>query len=82
MALEALNERHAAQIQAGTQGRRRGHTFEAEIANYINTVRKPVARTPLASHDCLFTGLPANSCSNFILNDLKLDSVQGARPFR
>ena len=36
MALIPDNEKHLLQIQAGALGRKKGHSFEQEIANYIN----------------------------------------------
>lgn len=36
MALEALNVQHALQIQAGIEGRKKGHQFEASLTELIN----------------------------------------------
>lgn len=41
MALEPIDPAHALQIQAGTIGRRAGHTFEDSIASRINALTLP-----------------------------------------
>lgn len=42
MALKALDERHALQIQAGTLGRKAGHKFEDTITQKINQFSYPI----------------------------------------
>ena len=42
MALTPTNRTHALQIQAGIQGRKRGHEFEARVANTINNIGYPL----------------------------------------
>ena len=42
MALEPVDERHALQIQAGTLGRKAGHSFEDTITARINATSFPM----------------------------------------
>ena len=42
MALEARNAKHALQIQAGINGRKRGHEFEYDLADIINSKQHPI----------------------------------------
>lgn len=74
MALEPENERHAAQIQAGTTGRKRGHSFEATVADGINRIPMPYSRQALTA-GCLFKGDPGWALLNFVFNDLDLPRV-------
>ena len=78
MALEPENERHAAQIEAGTTGRKRGHSFESVVAEGINRVAMPLSRQPLPA-GCLFKGEPGRALLNFVLNDLGLVRAKSAR---
>jgi hypothetical protein len=77
MPLEPENERHAAQIQAGTIGRRRGHSFEAVLAEQVSKLPMPFRRQPLAE-GCLFKGNPGLALLIFVLNSLKIDAVENA----
>ena len=74
MALEPENERHAAQIEAGTTGRKRGHSFEALVAEGINRVLMPFSPHTLLA-GCLFKGEPGHALLNFVMNDLGLSRV-------
>lgn len=74
MALEPDNERHAAQIEAGTTGRKRGHSFESLVADGINRIPMPFSREPVST-GCLFKGDPANALLNFLLNELDIPRV-------
>ena len=78
MALEPENARHAAQIEAGTTGRKRGHSFESVVAEGINRVVMPLSRQPLPA-GCLSKGEPGRALLNFVLNDLGLARVKSAR---
>ena len=78
MALEPENAHHAAQIEAGTTGRKRGHLFESVVAEGINRVVMPLSRQPLPA-GCLFKGEPGHALLNFVLNDLGLARVKSAR---
>ncbi len=78
MALKPENERHAAQIEAGTKGRKRGHSFESVVAEGINGINMPLVRQPLPA-GCLFKGNPGRALLNFVLNDLGLTRVKSAR---
>jgi hypothetical protein len=44
VALIPDDNKHALQILAGTRGRKRGHEFEFELANQINSMNSPVLR--------------------------------------
>lgn len=77
MALKALNETHALQIQAGLLGRKSGHQFEDTIASQINSVRYPLELTDLLSGH-VFTGNPALLLLNYIANRCKRSSIVGA----
>jgi hypothetical protein len=51
VALEPTDERHAAQILAGTTGRDFGHRFEERLANEITTIgRSPFVATKAQAH--------------------------------
>jgi len=78
MALEPENERHAAQIKAGTTGRKRGHSFESVVAEGINRLKMPLTRQAIPE-GCLFKGEPGQALLNFVLSDLKLARVKSAR---
>ena len=41
MALEPLDLQHAQQIQAGIEGRKRGHKFESDLTKSINDIPHP-----------------------------------------
>lgn len=55
MALEPIDLVHAAQIQAGTKGRNRGHKFEFDLADQINNLPFPICAS--------------NICKNVIRDD-------------
>ena len=54
MPLEPLDLQHAVQIQAGTEGRKRGHKFEFDLTASINNINCPYQITDLKGH--LFQG--------------------------
>lgn len=58
MALKPLDEVHALQIQAGTFGRKAGHSFEDKIAQEINDFRYPLDVAALGDEH-VFQGDPA-----------------------
>ncbi len=74
MALEPENERHAAQIEAGTTGRKRGHSFESLVADGVNRIPMPFSRHALSA-GCLFKGDPSRALLNFLLNELGIPRV-------
>lgn len=77
MALKPDNARHAAQIEAGTKGRKRGHSFEAVLADSICKIQMPFSRqAPVEG--CLFKGNIGSSLLNFVLNELKIDRLDFA----
>lgn len=63
MALEPIDANHAAQIQAGTKGRRRGHEFEFDIADRINKLQYPQSSKALDKN--VFRGNPATALVSF-----------------
>ena len=65
MALKPLDEAHALQIQAGTFGRKAGHTFEDTIAQRINDLAYPFEVSPRGDGH-VFSGDPALLCLNYI----------------
>jgi hypothetical protein len=71
MALEALDARHAAQIEAGTRGRRSGHSFEALVAESVNALKMPFERGRKVK-GCLTRGNLGEALLNLVLYDLKM----------
>ena len=64
MALTPKNMTHAAQIQAGIKGRKRGHKFEFELAESINNLKRyPLQANPLKEN--VFKGDPAQVVAAF-----------------
>ena len=64
MALKPLDLNHAAQIQAGTKGRNRGHDFEYKLADQINKIHYPVCASNLDSN--VFRGDPATTLLSYV----------------
>ncbi|TXK94032.1 hypothetical protein BMR07_15040 [Methylococcaceae bacterium CS1] len=56
MALKPNDTDHALQIQAGTTGRKRGHEFESELSNLINSITQPIIR--IDSSESIIKGEP------------------------
>ena len=77
MALEAIDARHAAQIEAGAKGRRSGHSFEALVAGSVNALKWPFQRGPKAL-GYLTRGDLGNALLNLVLYDLKMKGVERA----
>lgn len=74
MALAPIDAIHAAQIQAGTAGRKRGHEFEDRIATEINGLRYPLnMRNPLISH--VSRGDPAMLLLSYIASGLGMKTI-------
>jgi hypothetical protein len=67
VALVAENERHAAQIAAGTTGRRAGHAFEKRLAEDLNLVVLSEADIPSPPIAPLQVGQPAIELLRYIL---------------
>ena len=65
MALTPIDEAHALQIQAGTLGRRAGHSFEDQIAATINGIKYPFAVAKLGDTHVL-RGDPAKLLLNYL----------------
>ncbi len=56
MALRPDDTKHALQIQAGTKGRKRGHEFESELSNLINSITHPTERIEVLEN--IIKGMP------------------------
>jgi len=77
MALTPQNLDHAAQIHAGTKGRKRGHEFEFDLAEQINNIVCPISSKGLC--DNVFRGDPASTLVTSAINYLgwsHCDSVE------
>ncbi len=74
MALKPTDARHAAQINAGTIGRKKGHSFEELLAKEIRDFPRPFRRRDLAEGH-LFLGNPALHLINFILHDIDISHI-------
>lgn len=77
MALSPIDEAHALQIQAGTLGRRAGHTFEDTIAQEINKFGYPLS-VPAVAQGHVFTGDPAALLLTYIANKLGVPRILNA----
>lgn len=77
MALIPDDEKHLLQIQAGALGRKKGHSFEQEIANYINSNKvNKINDDKLKSN--IIIGNPAEILINYIVkfeNISKISSI-------
>jgi hypothetical protein len=77
MALAPIDEIHAAQIQAGTLGRKAGHAFEDRIVAEINALQFPfVAKTCPKTH--VVRGDPALLLVEYIASALGYPVLQSA----
>lgn len=77
MALKPLDERHAAQIAAGTVGRRSGHSFEEQLAKSITVLgQKPFQAVSVKGH--LLEGVPAVNLLNYIATSVGMPEVLAA----
>jgi hypothetical protein len=77
MALEAIDQAHALQIQAGILGRNSGHAFEDRVTKEINALRYPFALEPLPLGH-VFTGDPAILLLRYIAGRLKITTITSA----
>jgi hypothetical protein len=73
MALIPLDVRHAAQIAAGTLGRKTGHSFEELLAKTINAFPKPIARREKIHQGHLFKGEPALNLVNYVMHGMGIE---------
>lgn len=71
MALTPINETHRKQIEAGTKGRKKGHKFEAILADEINKLNNKLF-LPATNSTHLFDGNPAKQLLQYISNALDL----------
>lgn len=74
MALEPIDARHAAQIEAGAKGRRSGHSFEALVAERVNKLSMPFERGPKPAAS-LARGDVGRVLLNLLLHDLNIPMV-------
>jgi len=77
MALKPLDDAHALQIQAGTFGRKAGHTFEDTIAQRINALAYPLQVIPPADGH-VFSGDPALLSLNYIASHQQIHRITSA----
>lgn len=80
MALSARDAKHGAQIEAGIQGRKGGHSFEAALAEEISGLKFPFTVKPQAS-GYLYHGDLASNLVNVILSDLRLPQADEVAAF-
>jgi hypothetical protein len=80
MALSARDAKHGAQIEAGIQGRKGGHSFEAALAEHISALKCPFTAKPQAKGH-LYHGDLAPNLVNVILNDLGLPQADEVAAF-
>lgn len=77
MALTPFDAVHAAQIQAGAAGRRRGHEFEDKVAMEITGLSYPVAiAEPPSTH--VNRGDPATLLLSYVAADLGFETLTSA----
>ncbi|MCG3142241.1 MAG: hypothetical protein HDKAJFGB_03649 [Anaerolineae bacterium] len=80
MPLKPENEKHAAQIAAGTLGRRKGHGFEKALSNDLNNLAiSNELFKPSQGH--LKVGNPAFELARYILAKAKITRVNGIRAY-
>jgi hypothetical protein len=77
MALKPLDEVHALQIQAGTFGRKAGHSFEDRIVQEINAFKYP-RKVDVPGRGHVFQGDPAALCLSYIALREGIASIVGA----
>lgn len=77
MALTPVDEAHALQIQAGTLGRKAGHSFEDKMTTEINSLRYPFKIDPMGTGH-VFVGDPAIHLLSYIATRLKMPVVSSA----
>lgn len=75
MALRAENAQHQGQIDAGTKGRVKGHSFERDLAASINRLSFEVI-VPTSNSEHTFVGNPAFLLLQYIANDLGVSILQ------
>lgn len=78
MALEPLDDSHAAQILAGTEGRLAGHRFEESLAEQINLIgARAVSVVALNGHQ--HSGSPAVAVLNYLGRRIGVSTIKAAR---
>ena len=80
MALNPVDNIHAFQIHAGTEGRRAGHNFEDLLANSINELPYPINTLSTPTHKKhIYTGNPAQLLLHYISQRLNIREIVYAR---
>lgn len=77
MALDAIDDVHALQIQAGTLGRKAGHAFEDKITESINSCSYPISFEEILSQH-VNVGDPAILLLNYIASYYGLNAIKSA----
>ena len=70
MALQAQNTQHLKQILAGTEGRKKGHEFEINLANKINRMEfsKIIASKHYSHTEHIFLGNPSDILVSYVIS--------------
>lgn len=79
MALRAENKQHGRQIEAGTQGRMKGHRFEAKVTDELNRLEIDNIEGMISlTSPNIYKGNPAAALVEYISNDkgLQIDRLQ------
>lgn len=80
MALVPINERHLAQIKAGTVGRTRGHGFDKTLTSDLNALKcGPHLVDPLPPRTHLFRGHPAILLLRYIASRQRINRIKSIR---
>jgi hypothetical protein len=76
MALTPQNKAHGKQIIAGTVGRNKGHSFEKEITDTINSFSVTSIRhlAKLKTDEVLYNGNPASLLLQYVISENKIDT--------
>jgi hypothetical protein len=80
MAQDAKNTIHAAQIEAGTSGRHKGHLFEKTLSEELSNIKisEDLLNT-VSGH--LFVGLPSRNLIHYILSNKKIRNVRKIKSY-
>lgn len=75
MALNPIDERHLAQIKAGTIGRKKGHTFEKTLTADLNSLRSFTELLEPLPSGHLFRGSPAKLLMRYIVRCERIQNL-------
>lgn len=80
MAQNAKNAIHAAQIEAGTSGRRKGHLFEKTLSDELNNIEiSQDLLSTMSGH--LFVGVPSLNLIRYVLNKKKIKNPREIKSY-